>query len=99
MSHILTLQFNCYQLSHKAHAKSKQMFDIVLFVEPTEEKWSIGPKIGDWYLNWFSIYEDAGFELLGIHYLQPSHRPLTYHKHEDYEKFAEERHAKGKGSN
>ena len=73
------------------------MFNIVLFVESTEEKWSIGPKIGDWYFNWFSIHEDAGFELLGIHYLQPSHRPLTYHKHEDYEKFAKERHEKGKG--
>ena len=73
------------------------MLKIVLFVEPTDEKWSIGPKLGNWYINWFCIHEDAAFEVLGIHYLKPSHNAMKYSKHENYKQYAKERLEKGFG--
>ena len=51
------------------------MFRVVFFIESTEDKWSLGPKIWRDYFNWFSIQEDAAFEMGEIHYLKPSHRP------------------------
>ena len=71
------------------------MFRVIFFIESTEDKWSLGPKIWRHYLNWFSMHEDAAFEMGEIHYLKPSHRPMTYYKHEDYQKYDEERREKG----
>ena len=71
------------------------MIRVVFFIESTEDKWSLGPKIWRYYLNWFSIYEDAAFEMGEIYYLKPSHRPMTYYNHEDYEKYDTERREKG----
>ena len=51
------------------------MYRVVFFIELTEDKWSLGPKIWRHYLNWFSMHEDAAFEMGEIHYLKPSHRP------------------------
>ena len=73
------------------------MFQVVFFIESTEEKWSIGPKIWRFYQNWFSIHEEDAFEILGIHYLKPSCRPMTYSKHDDYKKYEEDRKEKGMG--
>merc|ERR1712131_360335 len=74
----------------------KTMFKVVFFIESTEDKWSLGPKIWRYYMNWFTAHEEAAFEILGIHYLKPSHRPMTYYKHEDYEKYDDDRREKEK---
>ena len=74
------------------------MFRFVFFIEPTEEKWSIGPKIWRYYLNWFSIHEDAEFEMGKIHFLKPSYNAMKYYGHEDYEKHVDDRHEKGLGN-
>ena len=73
------------------------MFRVVFFIESTEEKWSLGPKIWRYYLNWFSIHEEAKFEMGEINFLKPSYNAMTYYGHEDYEKHAEERQEKGLG--
>ena len=75
----------------------KSMFKVVFFVESTEDKWSLGPKIWRYYMNWFTAHEEAAFEILGIHYLKPSYRPMTYSKHKDYEKYDDDRREKGIG--
>ena len=46
------------------------MQKIVLFIEPQTRKWRTPLKIGNLFMNRFSIDEDASHEILKIHYLQ-----------------------------
>ena len=39
---------------------------IVLFMEPSEDKWRIPLKLGRLYMNRFAIDEDAGFEIIKV---------------------------------
>ena len=49
---------------------SKNMQNLVLLMEPSEEAYGIDVKSGSMCLNRFSIGEDAAFELSGVHYLE-----------------------------
>ena len=51
---------------------SKLMQKIVLFIEPQNEKYMTPSKIGNLFINRFSIDEDGGHEILGIYYLENS---------------------------
>ena len=42
------------------------MMHIVLFMEPSEDKWRIPLKLGRLYMNRFAIDEDAGFEIIKV---------------------------------
>ena len=42
---------------------------VIIFIEPSENPFLTPLKIGNLFLNRFGIDEDAGFEILGIHYL------------------------------
>ena len=66
----------------------KNIQNLVLLMEPSEDAWNISLKGGNMYLNRFSIDEDAGFELSGVHYLEKSSDDI---------KFELERKSKGKG--
>ena len=46
------------------------MQKIVLFIEPQEVKWSTPLKIGNLFMNRFSIDEDGCHEALKIYYLE-----------------------------
>ena len=46
------------------------MQKIVLFIEPQKEKWSTPLKIGNLFMNRFSIDEDGCNEVLKIYYLE-----------------------------
>ena len=48
----------------------KLMQKIVLFIEPPEGKYITPSKIGNLFMNRFSIDEDASHETLGIYYLE-----------------------------
>ena len=54
------------------------MQKIVLFIEPRKYKWSTPFKIGNLFMNRFSIDEDGCDEILKIHYLDN-----TYEDYED----------------
>ena len=68
---------------------SKNMQNLVLLMEPSEEACDINLKGGNMCLNRFSIDEDAEFELSGVHYLRKS---LDVMDNE------EEKKSKGKGN-
>ena len=48
---------------------TKTWQNIILIIEPPNEPWVFPSKIGNSYINRFTIDEDAAFELLGIYYL------------------------------
>ena len=47
---------------------------VVIFIEPSENSFLTPLKIGNLFLNRFGIDEDAGFEILGIHFLHRTSR-------------------------
>ena len=72
---------------------SKNMQNLVLLMEPSEDAWDISLKGGNLCLNRFCVDEDAAFELSGVHYLKKSSWNIIYGK-----KFEFERKSKGKGN-
>ena len=56
----------------------KLMQKIVLFVEPQQEKYGRPLKIGNLFMNRFSIDEDRWNELLKIYYLENAFWDYTY---------------------
>ena len=71
---------------------SKNMQNLVLLMEPSEDAYNICLKGGNTCFNRFSIDEDARFELSGVHYLGKTSDDINY-----YEEFKAERESKGKG--
>ena len=51
---------------------SKNMQNLVVFMEPSEYEWNTSLKAGNMILNRFCIDENAAFELSGVHYLTRS---------------------------
>ena len=72
---------------------SKNMQNLVLLMEPSEDAWDISLKGGNMFMNRFSIDEDAAFQLSGVHYL----KKLSWRIIEEDE-FKDERESKGKGN-
>ena len=54
--------------------------NLILLIELSEDAYLSPSKIGHLYLNRFAIDEDAGFEVLGIHYLQTTSRQMVDQK-------------------
>ena len=50
---------------------------VIIFIEPSENPFLTPLKIGHLFLNRFGIDEDAGFEILGIHFLHRSSRKFS----------------------
>ena len=50
---------------------------VIIFIEPSENPFLTPLKIGHLFLNRFGIDEDAGFEILGIHFLHRSSRKFA----------------------
>ena len=48
----------------------KNMQNIIVLMEPSDDTWNIASKGGNMYLNRFCIDEDAAFELSGVSYLE-----------------------------
>ena len=48
----------------------KNMQNLVLLMEPSEDAYKIDLKSGNMCLNRFSIDEEAAFEISGVHYLE-----------------------------
>ena len=71
---------------------SKNMQNLVLLMEPSEDAYEISLKGGNMCMNRFCIDEDATFELSGVHYLKKSSDEIFYEKEFDLE-----RKSKGKG--
>ena len=71
----------------------KNMQNLVLLIEPSEDANEISFKGGNMCLNQFSIDEDAAFELSGVHYLGNSWLNIIWS-----DEFEVERKSKGKGS-
>ena len=46
------------------------MQNLVILIEPSENRFNISVNAGNMYLNRFCIDEDAAFELSGVHYLK-----------------------------
>ena len=70
---------------------SKNIQNLVFFMEPSGDEHKISLKGGNMCLNRFSIDEDAAFELSGVHYLEKSSDDMTFKK-----EFEFERKSKGK---
>ena len=71
---------------------SKNIQNLVLLMDPSEDAWDISLKCGNTCFNRFCIDEDARFELSGVHYLGKTSVDITYKK-----EFEFERKSKGKG--
>ena len=50
---------------------------VIIFIEPSENSFLSPSKIGNLFLNRFGIDEDAGFEILGIHFLHRTSRKFA----------------------
>ena len=72
---------------------SKNMQNLVVLMEPSEDACNISLMGGKMWLNRFSIDEDAAFELSGVHYLEKSLKNNLFD-----EKFEVVRKFKGKGT-
>ena len=72
----------------------KNMQNLVLLMEPSEDANEISLKGGNMCLNLFSIDEDAAFELSDVYHLKKPSRDIAYRKSTDMET---ERISKGKG--
>ena len=57
---------------------SKNMQNLVVFMEPSEDAFSTPLKGGNMILNRFCIDEDAAFELSGVNYLKKSSEGIHY---------------------
>ena len=53
------------------------MQDLIFFMEPSESEFMTPLKIGNLYLNRFTIDEDAAFEIMGLHELTRKKFELT----------------------
>ena len=71
---------------------SKNMQNLVLFMESSIEAPNISLKSGNLCLNGFCIDEDSAFELSGVHYLKKTSYGIIYE-----EEFELERKSKGNG--
>ena len=63
---------------------NKEFKNIILFIEPSKEKWQCPLNIGNIYLNRFSIDEEASFEVMGIHKLAESSEKIVHPYHKEY---------------
>ena len=70
---------------------SKNMQNLVLLMEPSEDDYEISLRAGNMCLNRFCLDEDNAFELSGIYYLEKSSKFMTSHETE----FEVERKLKG----
>ena len=61
------------------------MQNLVVFMEPSEEKFDTSLKAGNLIFNRFLIDEDAAFELSGINYLKKSSHPIEYEDDPEFE--------------
>ena len=68
---------------------------VVIFIEPSENSFLTPLKIGNLFLNRFGIDEDAGFEVLGIHYLHRTSRKFADQSLAHFE-FLKKRDQKGR---
>lgn len=71
------------------------MQKIVLFIEPFNDAWQTPLKIGNLFMNRFSVEEDAAFEVLKIFELEKTSCKMAVSGHPEYKKFEEERKQKG----
>ena len=63
------INFEPYQIMEK---RPKNMQNLVVFMEPSEDPHMISLKSGKMCLNQFCIDEDAAFELSGVYYFEKS---------------------------
>ena len=75
------------------------MQKIILFIEPNEAAFFTPAKIGDMFMNRFSIDENASCEILKRFDLGKTSLKMLWYKrpytHGDYKNFVEEREQKG----
>ena len=71
---------------------SKNIQNLVFFMEPSGDEHKISLKGGNMCLNRFSIDEDAAFELSGVHFLEKSSWDMSWTI-----VYKDERKSKGKG--
>ena len=67
----------------------KNMQNIIVLMEPSDNTWNTASKGGNMYLNRFCIDEDATFELSGVYNLQKytvNGRPMTFAIDDDVKK-------------
>ena len=55
---------------------SKNMQNIIVFIEPNDQPERPNWKLANLYLNRITIDEDAALELLGVYYLEEWHEEL-----------------------
>ena len=70
--------FTVYNISEKF---TKQMKNIIIFIEPNDQSFITSEKIAYLYMNRFFIDEDAGFELLGVSDLLKSSDRIGFMQH------------------
>ena len=71
------------------------MQKIILFIEPNEAAFMTPAKIGDMFMNRFSIDENASCEILKRFELGKTSAEMSFPKHKNYNNWVEDRHQKG----
>ena len=77
---------------------SKIMQNLIVLMEPSEDRDDVSLKAGNMILNRYCIDEDAAFELSGVYYLETSSREMMKLESLKSLEFEEKRSVKGKGS-
>ena len=71
------------------------MQNVILFMEPSDDPWSVSMKAGDLFFNRFAIDEEAAFELLGVYHLKKSFDKMSDPSEELYKYYKTEIKEKG----
>lgn len=73
----------------------KQRQNIVLMVEPSEDKFTCATKIGNLFINRFAIDEEAAFEIIQILEFEKSFYKMEERSHVEFNDYSRERKEKG----
>ena len=71
------------------------MQKIILFVEPTDDAFMTPAKVGNMFINRFTVDENAASEISNIFELSKTPMKMSHPGDQNYKNFTEEQHQKG----